>query len=960
MHRRSLAAGLVASLLALPVLPASPAAAQTDDPTSTTRINEGDPTYAAVDISQQRFPDADGVSHVVLSRDDRYADSLAGSALTGDGPLLFTEPDSLDPASAEEIERVLEPGGLVYLLGGTAAISPETEQTLRDRGYDVQRLAGETRIETATEIAFEVRRLHPGEELLLARDDGWADSITGGAIAAERNVPVLVTDSERLSPAVEWFIAADEPSTTTLLGGTAALSAAIEASVPNPQRVAGTDRTGTAAAVATTLWGEDGEGEREFVVTNGLAEDGWAYGFASAGLAADEDAPVLLVTDEVTEPTTDLVSTCGEPEVGLTVVGDGEAVTGPMREQLDAADGNACGPDGEVTPPAELEPVDECDTLLAEYQQIALDRVGPYGFGGFEILPVAEEGESVGGDDAGGSDGVGGAPDRDESVTDDAPSTEDTSSTNVQEAGVDEPDTVKTDGETAFVIAQGDLQAVDITGSSPEVIDTMDLGDSYGSQLLLSGNRLLVITPNWDFGIAIDDTGAEEDAARSSFAPGTPTTTIQLLDVSDPSDLEVVDTIELDGSQRSARMIDDVVRLVIQTDPSFPFVYPTDNTDEAVHDAAEHNRGLIEQSVIEDWLPYGVACTDVSMPSVESGMSTISVLTFELSSGIEPSSSAAVMANGETVYASASRLYITTGRWEWEPDALGSTVTTEVHGFDISDEDATTYVGSGAVDGYALNQFSLSEHEGFLRIATTTEPTWREDGEVDDESESMVTVLDEVGGELVEVGRVDGLGIGERIYAVRYFGDVAAVVTFRQVDPLYLLDLSNPTNPTVSGELKLLGYSAYLHKVSEDRLLGVGMAATEEGLVTGAQVTLFDISDPSSPDVVDQLAFDNAYTPVEYDHHAFLHWPATGLTVLPIEEYGETEQFIGAVGIEVTAGGLREVGRASHEDQWDDGDQWWPSISRSFVDGDSVYTVSELGIERGDLDDLTERAFSSF
>ncbi|HEX4906006.1 MAG TPA: beta-propeller domain-containing protein [Acidimicrobiales bacterium] len=947
MHRRSVVAGLVAGLLALPALHTTAAAAATGDPTTTSRINEGDPTYAAIDISVERFPDGTAPRHVVLSRDDRFADSLAGSALTGEGPLLFTEPAALTGATSVEIDRLLEPGGRIYLLGGTAAIASTTEQALRERGYDVRRLAGQSRVETAVEVAFEVRRLHPGDEVLLARADGWVDSITGGGIAAERHLPVLVTASDRLSPAVAWWLAADSTTTTTLLGGTAALSDAVAAAVPGPRRIAGTDRTGTAAAIATNLWGEDGTGERDFVVTNGVDDDGWAFGVAAAGLAADGDAPLLLVTDEVTEPTADLVSTCGEPEVDLTVVGDGATVPGALREQLDAADGFACGPDGALTPPAELEPSVECDALVTEYKTLALDQVGPYGFGGFEIMPAIEEDSPSAGDDA-----SGGPTDGDESLTNDTP--EDTSSTNVQEEGVDEPDTVKTDGDTAFVVAHGDLQAVDITGTTPAVVDTLDLGDDFGHELLLSGDRLLVVTPHWDFGIL------EGDVARTSFAPGEPTTTIRLVDVTDPANLTVLDTVELDGSHRSARMIGSVVRLVMQTDPSFPFVYPTDDSDAAVHAAAERNREIIEASTAEDWLPDFVDCADVSLPPVESGMSTVSVLTFDLASGIEPTSSAAVTANAETVYASTTRLYVTTGRWEWEPDALGSQVTTEVHGFDITDPAATTYVGSGAVEGYALNQFSLSEHEGFLRIATTTAPPWREDGEEGEQSESMVTVLDEQAGELVQVGRVSGLGLGERIYAVRYFGDVAAVVTFRQVDPLYLLDLSNPAAPSVAGELKLLGYSAYLHKVADGRLLGVGAAADEDGMVTGAQVTLFDTSDPSSPQVVDQVTFESGYTSVEYDHHAFLHWPATGLAVIPIEQHGETGTgFVGAVGLDVTADGLTEAGRASHQDDAS-GSEWWPSINRSFVDGDSLYTVSEVGIERADLGDLTERAFIRF
>lgn len=141
------------------------------------------------------------------------------------------------------------------------------------------------------------------------------------------------------------------------------------------------------------------------------------------------------------------------------------------------------------------------------------------------------------------------------------------------------------------------------------------------------------------------------------------------------------------------------------------------------------------------------------------------------------------------------------------------------------------------IPGSVLNQYSLSEHVGRLRVASTEDLTR--------ESESFVTVLS--GDRLARVGGVGGLGRGERIYAVRFAGEKGYVVTFRQTDPLYTLDLSNPADPRVRGELKIPGYSAYLHPVAEDRLLGVGQDTTEEGRTKGAQVSLFDVSDLATP-----------------------------------------------------------------------------------------------------------------
>jgi putative cell wall-binding protein len=971
---------LVAGLLSLPVVPfvAAPAGAADPvgifdgDPATTERLPEGEPSHAAVDISATRFA-AGAASHVVLSRDDSYADSVAGSGLTGDGPLLFTSPDRLSAVTGAEIDRVIDPGDTVYLLGGTAAISAAVAADVEDAGYDVVRLAGRTRVGTALAVADEVRRLHPdGADVLLARADGWADSVTGGGVAAATDTPVLITSSATLHPAVAAWLAADDPASTTLLGGTAALSSAVERAVPNARRVSGTDRTATATAVADELW--PGATKTRYVVTQGAADNSWTFGFAAAGLAADADAPVLLVTDEVTDATADVVSTCGEPAVDLAVVGDGGVVPAALREQLDAADGLACGPDDALVYPSDLTAFPECASLLDWFQQAATERVGPYGLGGFgtygrgEPIPVEE------------GDGTGGAPTPTTTVPDageqdDADSggdeiANDSSGTNVQEEGVDEPDIVKTDGEHAYVVAQNELHVVTADGGAPQVVGTLDLPDDGSSELLLVDDRLLVLTRHWSF--VLYDDFIDTDAAL--IAPGElaeAKTTLTYVDVSNPAAPTVTSQLELDGDYRSARMVGSVARLVVQGDPSaLPFTYPSEPTAEAEQAAAEHNRQVIADTTLDDWLPsYAVDggadaalldCADVHRPPLFSGLGTLSVVTVDVASGVTPTSSAAVLAAGETVYASADRLFVTTGRWDWQPGALGSTVTTEVHGFDITAPTATTYVGSGSVDGYVLNQFALSEHEGNLRIATTTEPSWSDAGEQIGQSESMVTVLAEQGGALVPIGHLGGLGLDERIYAVRWFGDVGAVVTFRQVDPLYLLDLSDPTNPRVSGELKIPGFSAYLHRVDDTHLLGIGSEADEEGRVTGAAVSLFDISDVSAPTLVDKEVYANGYSQVAYDHHAFLHWRATGLAVLPLELYSENgSEFLGAVGLDVDAAGLTEVGRTSHFDDASS-EQWWPMISRSFVSNGALYTVSDVGIEQANLATLAEEGFAGF
>ncbi|HUG32943.1 MAG TPA: beta-propeller domain-containing protein, partial [Acidimicrobiia bacterium] len=287
--------------------------------------------------------------------------------------------------------------------------------------------------------------------------------------------------------------------------------------------------------------------------------------------------------------------------------------------------------------------------------------------------------------------------------------------------------------------------------------------------------------------------------------------------------------------------------------------------------------------------------------------------------------------------------------------------TTGIHKFDISDADSTRYLASGSIEGYLLNQFAMDEHEGMLRVASTTTPWWSGSGP---ESESRVTILREIGGGLVRVGVIDGLGKTEQIYSVRFMGDVAYVVTFRQTDPLYTLDLTDPRGPELVGALKIPGYSAYLHPVGDGLLMGIGQDATDEGRVLGTQVSIFDVSDLSDPTRVDTFTLsEGTNSSVEYDHHAFLYWE--GLAVIPIQEWhwddkGE-EVFMGAIGLTVGDDGrLGQLGEVVHpggdSESWD----WRAQILRSVVVGDSLYTISGKGIMKSDLDGLTEQAWLDF
>ncbi len=507
---------------------------------------------------------------------------------------------------------------------------------------------------------------------------------------------------------------------------------------------------------------------------------------------------------------------------------------------------------------------------------------------------------------------------------------DDVSTTNVQEAGVDEPDVVKATGSHLLAIAGGVLHAVDARAATPALVGSLELPAGHGHELLVSGGWALVIQSGDQAAIGLPQprTGV---AAIDLMPVGPPTTVLTEIDVSDPSAMRVVRSLTFQGSPVGARLTGHTARIVAS---SSPYAH-------AGVGVRRRARGWIPIAKLAG--PAGrvreskrlVPCRSVRRTAAYSGSGLLSVLTVDLAKGLPAAAVDALMTDAHTVYASPRSLYVATQR----RNAAGA--DTAIHRFDASVPGATAYRASGTVPGHLLNQLSLSEHDGVLRAATT------QDGR-GGASESFVTTLRPEGGRLVEIGRVGGLGVGERIYAVRFIGATGYVVTFRQTDPLYTLDLSDPARPRVVGELKILGYSAYLHPVGDGLLLGVGRDATEEGRVQGVQLSLFDVSDPARPTRLQQhtLAASSS-AEAEWDHHAFLWWPATRLAVLPVSE----RAFDGAIGFRVERGGIGEVGRVAPRQG---------RVRRTTVVGDRVFALSDAGVAVSALGDLAPQAWIAF
>ena len=530
------------------------------------------------------------------------------------------------------------------------------------------------------------------------------------------------------------------------------------------------------------------------------------------------------------------------------------------------------------------------------------------------------------------------------------------STTNVQEEGVDEPDVVKTDGTTIFTVAGDTLYAVAATGPGvPRITGALKLGRA-GGDLLLQGSRLLVIQ-SASRPISVEPVAG--GAPRLALAPASGQTILTEVDVSDPAALKVARTLTLDGQYVNARQNGATARIVLS---SAPRAYTV---------AGVRGRA-------SGWLPRSrfasrisgrhrtrtmVACRAVRRPPTFSGLGTVSILTIDLDKGLWEVDADAVMTDAQTVYGSTGHLYVATQRWIDPQTAPGDlpTTTTLIHRFDVSDPDRTTYEASGEVPGYLLNQYSLSEQGGDLRVASTADPVWWQ-GRRQGSSQSHVTVLRRQGATLAPIGRLSGLGQGQRIYSVRFIGDVGYVVTFRQVDPLYTIGMADPTAPKLLGRLELLGYSAYLHPIADGLLLGVGQDATPEGRTKGVQVSLFGVGDPAHPKLLAQHALGAASSSqVEFDSHAFLYWAPRHLVVLPVQVYDagtdpSSPGFTGAVALTVTPSGIAEAGRVAH----DPADGYVPAISRTVVIGDQLLTVSDGGVMATALDGFARVGWVAF
>jgi len=581
-----------------------------------------------------------------------------------------------------------------------------------------------------------------------------------------------------------------------------------------------------------------------------------------------------------------------------------------------------------------------CTDLLAGLRAHTAAGVGPYGLPGRQMA-YPKFGVAI------------------KHVAASAPSTAgaNTSTTNVQEAGVDEPDIVKTAGDRLVTITDGVLRVVD--DASQKVTGSLDLTAYEGwqnAQLLVDGDHALVILGGGYGGYSYPVPAY----ARATGGVLSSLSTYLFVDLTGRP--KVTGSLRAAGSYLDARLVGSTVRLVVSSAPTINF--PNFSGSAAKSKAA--NQGVVRQAPLTAWLPqysitngadttkYTVPCEQVSHPADYTGASMLTIYTLDLTHLGATPKPVSVAADGDTVYATSSSLYIASNpNWYCCPSPATATATaqqTEIHRFDITGSTQPTYLGSGSIRGRLLSQYSLSDYAGSLRIATTS------GGFGSATQSSSVYVLN--ADTLKATGHVDGLGKGEQIYAVRFMGPVAYVVTFQQTDPLYVVDLHDPAAPKVAGTLQLTGYSDYLHDAGNGRLIGVGQEASRAGRVAGLQVSLFDVNKPAVPTRTGHVVRSDAPGEANLDPHAFLYWQPTGLVVIPVQSWTPTQSGKVLV-LKVSGATLSAVGLLANPlatGSTDDG----LGIQRSLIVDGALWTVSGSGVQVSDPSTLTRQAWIPF
>lgn len=574
---------------------------------------------------------------------------------------------------------------------------------------------------------------------------------------------------------------------------------------------------------------------------------------------------------------------------------------------------------------------------------------------------------------------------------------EDFSGTNNQETGVDEADFVKTDGYHVYLLNGNRLHIFGVPEFGELVPESVTEVEGHPRQMLIGKDTDRVAL----FSQIHPDQLPEAHPLRERLGRFEDdqwvwrvwnVSKVTILDVSDRTAPALERELYLEGYYQTGRLVDDSVRigayswLNVPTLWGWDWVYDDDGLDYGA--SLMQGAARIRAMELADLIPFiyerqpdgtvtthslsRSSCASFRRPTDSHAYGITSILSFDLGADEFAYDADHVVSNWPTLYASTDTLVVAEPAngwwWSWWNDDTPERLN--IHSFDISVPGKTLYRGSGRVDGLLHDQFSLDEHDDYIRVATTSNMWARWWVEDPPEAENHVYVLDLQGDELVTVGHVDGIAPGERIFSARLQGDRGYLVTFQQIDPLFTLDLSNPHHPQVIGELEIPGFSTYIHPIADDKLLTIGVGGDENGANWRTQISMFDVADFASPSLfdVEALVGDDGWgwSEAMYEHKAFQYWAPKKLLAVPLSSYRNLESpnewggyweytsRLELVTVDLE-GGLSPYGSIDHSDLYNvDSDQYWyyRDIRRSIFMGDYIYAISDRGVSVHRTSDL--------
>jgi len=643
---------------------------------------------------------------------------------------------------------------------------------------------------------------------------------------------------------------------------------------------------------------------------------------------------------------------------------------------------------------ASLSSYADCPALLAGLVERATPLVGPYGLGGGDVRVYGEGAATPAASAAAGAPTSGLAPGLTAGAAPGAPAAPERagapyhSSTTDRTRGVDEPDIVKTDGRLLVSVSSGGWLHITDAASARQ-LGALHLPATGPLTLLLVGRRAIVVGGAVTAPVAPDSTRPVQSS-------------VTVVDLADPAAPVVERTLALTADITGARLLGGTVRLVTRVGaPALRFPPPAPGGDADLDRARTNNLAVVRAATADDWLPsFSVIahdgratatgrlydCAAVQHPSRGDGIDQTGVLSFDPASPRGPAGAVAVLGAGDTTYATGTHVWVATTRGEQpqlfstggparapayvgaggpgypvpccEPPFAASGGTTQLHLFDVGDPVGTRYVASGEVPGALHDQTALDEgRDGSLRVVTTggTSPGTGPSG-----AATALTILrSRPDATLQRIGRLDGLAAGEQVQAVRFVGDLAYVVTYRQIDPLTVLDVADPTSPRVRGELRTPGYSTLLADAEAGHLLGVGVAAGGRDGKPSVGLALFDVRHPEAPRRLAALSLQPLSTsPALSDPHAFLYWRAARLAMLPLTTYGGSGRGTTALAcVRVEPTRLVRVYTLDHTGRAGRGDA---GVQRALVVGPHVLTVSDRGVLISSLAAGADQAWAPF